>query len=115
MPLIGRWDVSISTPMGKQQVVYEFRLDGETLSGTARQGQDTTELLDLQFSGTQASWSQHVTRPMKLKLRFEVTIDGDTLSGAAKAGALPASKVAGVRAPADAANSANSANRADHV
>jgi hypothetical protein len=99
--LIGLWDVSISTPMGTQNVQYEFTAlehPESGLRGVARQGSDTTELTELYVNGPDITWTQKVTRPMKLTLKFSVTVDQGQLSGTAKAGALPASKVSGSRA-----------------
>ena len=47
--------------------------------------------------GNRLTWSQTVTKPMRLSLAFAVTVDGDRMIGSAKAGALPASTVSGER------------------
>lgn len=93
----GRWNVSIATPVGKQAVVYDITVAGGAVAGTATQGGETTPLLDMAASGNRLTWSQHVTRPMKLHLRFDVVVNGDVMTGTAKAGMLPASKLTGVR------------------
>jgi hypothetical protein len=93
----GTWQFTIATPFGKQEVDYLFVSENETLTGQATQGSDTTALIDLALEGSRLTWTQHVTRPMKLKLQFDVALEGDTLNGTAKTGALPASKVHGVR------------------
>lgn len=78
--------------------MYEFvGGDGQALRGKAHQGEETTELADLTIVGPQVTWTQQVTKPLKLKLRFEVAVNGDVLSGTVKAGALPTSKVSGTR------------------
>ena len=97
MPVDGTWNLTIATPLGKQQVTYRFFTEHGRLSGDATQGSETVALLDLMLNGGRLTWTQQVTRPMKLKLSFDVTLDGDQLSGTAKAGALPASKVYGER------------------
>ncbi len=93
----GRWDVTISTPMGKQAVTYDIFVANGAVAGTATQGAEITHLIGLTASGNRLTWSQHVTKPMKLTLRFDVAVDGDTMTGAAKAGVLPSSKLTGVR------------------
>ena len=101
LALIGLWDVSISTPMGSQHVQYEFTAPDDHqpgLRGVARQGTETTELTELQINGPDITWTQKVTRPMKLTLKFTVKVEHDQLGGTARAGALPASKVSGSRA-----------------
>jgi hypothetical protein len=97
----GTWQITIATPFGKQEVEYLFATANDVLTGHATQGSDTTALIDLVLEGSRLTWTQHVTRPMKLKLQFDVTLEADTLNGTAKAGALPASKVQGVRVRSD--------------
>ena len=94
---VGRWDVTIATPMGKQSVTYDISASNGTMVGTATQGADVTPLIGLAAIGNRLTWSQHVTKPMKLTLRFDVVITGATMTGTAKAGVLPSSKLTGVR------------------
>ena len=101
MSATGTWQLTIATPFGKQEVEYTFATETGLPTGHATQGSDTTALIDLTLEGSRLTWTQHVTRPMKLKLQFDVTLEGETLNGTAKAGALPASKVHGVRVRLD--------------
>jgi hypothetical protein len=94
---LGSWQLTITTPIGKQEVSYLFATEHNVLTGHATQGSDTTALVDLTLEGSRLTWTQQVTRPMKLKLLFDVMLEGDTLSGTARASPLPASKVHGVR------------------
>ena len=69
----GTWDVTIDTLVGKIEAVA---------------------------AGDRLTWTQAVTTPMKLTLKFDVTIEGDTMTGTSKAGIFPASKVTGTRSTA---------------
>ncbi len=93
----GRWDVTIATPIGKQVVTYDILVADDEMTGTATQGAEVTPLLGLAASANRLTWTQHVTRPMKLTLRFDVTVEADTMTGTAKAGVLPSSKLTGMR------------------
>lgn len=93
-PLRGRWDVRIKTPVGSLHVDYVFADDG---TGTATHLGETVPLIDLAVDGPRATWSQSVTRPMRLNLEFEVTVDGEVLTGHSRAGRLPRSAVTGRR------------------
>lgn len=93
----GRWDVTIATPMGRQAVTYDISVANGAVTGMATQGAELTPLIGLTASGNRLTWSQHVTKPMKLTLRFDVSVDRDTMTGTAKAGVLPSSKLAGIR------------------
>ncbi len=93
----GRWDVTIATPLGKQSVTYDISVANGVTAGTATQGAEITHLLDLAANGNRLTWLQHVTKPMKLTLRFDVVIEGNAMTGTAKAGVLPGSKLTGSR------------------
>jgi putative intracellular protease/amidase len=99
----GRWDVTIATPLGKHSVTYDISVANGVTAGTATQGAEVTPLLDLAANGKRLTWLQHVTKPMKLTLRFDVVVEGDAMSGTAKAGVLPGSKLTGSRRHAAAA------------
>jgi hypothetical protein len=98
------WELTVSSPIGKQHAILDFSRDPATgaLTGEARGNAETVPLRDVVQDGAQVRWDQSVTRPMKLNLHFDVTVNGDTLTGTAKAGRLPASAVTGVRAAARA-------------
>ncbi|WP_428390478.1 DJ-1/PfpI family protein [Lichenicoccus sp.] len=93
----GRWDVTIATPMGKQAVTYDISVANGAVAGTATQGTEVTPLIGLAAFGNRLTWSQHVTKPMKLTLRFDVVVTGDSMTGTAKAGVLPSSRLIGAR------------------
>lgn len=100
MSFAGDWTISIATPIGRQEVALQLTERDGAVSGFATQGDETVALLDPQVDGERLRWSQNVTRPMRLSIRFDVTRDGDTVSGTAKPGILPSVKVVGQRAAA---------------
>jgi hypothetical protein len=97
MTFEGTWNVSIATPIGKQSVVFEISTQGGKLCGTARQGAEAVPFIDPVANGNRLTWTQHVTKPLRLTLKFDVTVEGATMTGTAKAGLFPASKVSGER------------------
>ncbi|WP_433191895.1 hypothetical protein ACQP1G_24450 [Nocardia sp. CA-107356] len=100
MSIEGIWDLIIATPVGRVAPVIELRREGDAFVGFARGTDEEVPLHDVVVDGNQITWTQSVTRPMRLNLVFAVTIDGDTLTGTSKAGRLPSSKVTGSRRPA---------------
>ena len=54
-------------------------------------------MANLVLDGDRLTWSQSITKPMRLNLIFEVTVHGEEMTGTCKAGRLPTSKVAGHR------------------
>ncbi|MFD4567561.1 hypothetical protein ACFWOX_24780 [Streptomyces sp. NPDC058467] len=99
MPVEGTWDLSISTPIGKIKAVVELRRQDGVLTGTTHGAGEELPLSDVALAGDRLTWTQAITKPLRLNLVFAVTVDGDTLAGTSKAGRLPASKVTGHRRP----------------
>lgn len=97
MSFEGTWKIEIATPIGKQVVDLDIQRRDGVYAGTATQGDESVALVDPVVDGDRIEWSQQITKPMKMKIKFGLTRDGDTLSGSAKPGILPKSAVTGVR------------------
>ena len=96
----GTWDLTIRTPVGRQDVRLVVERDAAgVLAGRAVGAGETVPLSDLRQDGTTLAWEQSITRPLRLTLRFTVTVAGDELAGTSKAGRLPSSRVSGCRSP----------------
>jgi hypothetical protein len=96
----GVWSVILDTPIGKMDVELKITEEDGVIQGTASTDQETVSFVDAVADGDQLTWTQAVTTPMRLTLKFDVTVDGDTMTGTAKAGILPASKLHGNRTSA---------------
>lgn len=94
---VGAWSIVIATPIGKQRVALRFHQRADGLEGTATLGAETVPLIALKQDGNRLTWTQNVTRPLKLAIAFEVTFDDVRMRGTAKAGVLPGSNLEGVR------------------
>jgi hypothetical protein len=94
---LGTWDVTVSTPIGKIETVFEITAGAGVLVGIARSNKETVEFIDPILNGDTLTWNQKVTKPMRLNLAFAITLTGDSFAGTAKAGRLPASNVTGTR------------------
>jgi hypothetical protein len=92
----GTWDVTLDTPIGKMAVVFEINESDGVITGVARSDKETVDFQDASAEGDRLTWSQAVTTPMRLTLKFDVVVDGDTMTGTSKAGVL-SSKVNGSR------------------
>jgi hypothetical protein len=93
----GVWNVTIDTPIGKMAVVFDITERDGTIHGTASSDKETVDFVDAVAEGNRLTWTQAVTTPMKLTLKFDVSVDGEAMTGTSKAGILPASKVYGSR------------------
>jgi len=96
----GSWDVTIATFIGKMAVVLDITEEDGAIHGTARSDAETVDFLDAVADGNRLTWSQKVTTPMQLTLKFDITVEGDTMTGTSKAGLLPSAKVNGSRSSA---------------
>jgi hypothetical protein len=93
----GTWDVNIATPIGNMAVVFKIADQDGAISGVASSDAETVDFIDAVAEGNRLTWSQAVTTPMRLTLKFDVTVEGDTMTGTSKAGIFPASAVTGSR------------------
>jgi hypothetical protein len=93
----GSWEVTITTLIGNLEVVFDITENDGEIQGIARSEEETVDFVDAVADGNRLTWSQKVTTPMKLDLRFDVTVDGDTMTGTSTPKGLPASKVNGSR------------------
>lgn len=93
----GKWDAVIDTPIGKMAVVFNITEGPDGLGGTSSNDSETVDIQNAVVDGDRLTWTQAVTKPMKLTLKFDVTFDGDAIVGTAKAGIFPASKLRGSR------------------
>ncbi len=97
MSFSGTWKIEIPTPLGRQTVELIIVETASGLSGTANSGTETAPFIDPKVEGNRITWVQHVTKPMRLSIKFDLTRTGDSLEGTAKPGLFPAAKVSGKR------------------
>ncbi|MFD0695463.1 DJ-1/PfpI family protein [Paenibacillus sp. GCM10027628] len=93
----GDWDTTIAAPVGKLQVKLTISTSNGMIQGKATQGGETVEFINPVLKDNKLIWSLHITKPMRLNLKFEVAAGGDDMTGVARAGILPASKLTGKR------------------
>ena len=98
MSFDGRWQITIPTPMGKQNITLDIVDREGALSGTATSSEETVPFLDPVVEGNRIRWSQKISKPMNLTIKFDLVREGDALSGKAKAGIFPSTNVTGARA-----------------
>jgi hypothetical protein len=96
----GTWNVTLDTPIGKMAVVFEITEAEGVIGGIARSDAETVDFHDTAALGNRLTWTQEVTTPMRLTLKFDVTVDGDSMTGTSKPGIFPSSTVNGTRVAA---------------
>ena len=94
---VGSWNATLKTPIGVLNAVFHITEVDGVIGGVASTDAESVDILDAVVDGNRMTWTQKVTTPMKLTLKFDVTVDGDTMSGGYKAGMFPTSKVEATR------------------
>ncbi len=94
----GSWKVRVSTPIGKREVTFHFKTEGNALTGTmtAVTG-DTAEIFEGSVDGQNLTCKSSMKKPFRLTMEYKAVIDGDNISGSAKAGMMGTSAFSGVR------------------
>ena len=99
--LPGRWALRMQTPIGSIQAEMTFTQRDDGLTGQATGKGETVQLRNVQTAphqdGEQVTWTQTITKPLRLNLAFDVVVVGDELYGHSRAGRLPKSTVTGNR------------------
>ena len=97
---VGSWNATLKTPIGVMAAVFHITEVDGVIGGVASTDAETVDILDAVAEGNRLTWTQMVTTPMKLTLKFDVTVEGDSMSGGYKAGMFPSSKVEATRVTA---------------
>jgi hypothetical protein len=91
MSFAGTYNITINTPMGKQEGVLTLAEDGSNLTGTMSAQGDSTEIKNGSVNGDSATWDVDVTKPMPLTLSFDGKKAGEDINGNVKLGAFGSS------------------------
>ena len=104
--LTGTWNLSMRTPIGTIHATMIFdEIDG-VWTGTANADGTSPSVplrnirTEITTDGEHVTWSQSITKPMRLNLDFDVVVAGDQMTGHSRAGRLPRTTVSGTRAAA---------------
>ena len=92
----GNWKITISTPMGPQEVTAAITTSGDSFTGKTS-GRMGDQEISGKVSGDTLTWSADITQPMPLKLDFDVKVTGDSMAGNVKLGAFGNAPLTGVR------------------
>lgn len=98
MAIDGDWNITVNSPMGKQESKLSFQSNGSELTGTASAQGQSQPISNGKIDGNNVSWSASITTPFPMTLEFTGTLDGDTMSGNVKAGSFGSFPWTGARA-----------------
>lgn len=88
MSVAGKWNITIKSPTGPQKTELEIIDTNGVLSGAQSGNGTTTPISDASFDGSKLVWTNHVTKPLKMKVVFTATVNGDAMEGKCKAGLM---------------------------
>jgi hypothetical protein len=98
MPVNGKWNLTIKTPMGEQKAALELTQDGAALNGKMSGAMGSVPIENGKIEGDTLKWSAKVTSPMPITLEFTGKQEGANLSGSVKLGAFGTSTFSGAAA-----------------
>ena len=76
----GKWTADIDTPVGMQNYTYEFKVDGEKLTGTAKSQMSGSAIAEGTVKGDTISFVETLTfQDMTMKVTYKGTIKGDEI------------------------------------
>jgi hypothetical protein len=96
MNALGSWKLTLSTPVGPQEIQLRILTLGEGFTGRIEGPMGNNDVTG-KVSGNALSWVMDVRKPIPVKVTFNVTVDGDVLSGFAKAGLFGKASLTGER------------------
>jgi hypothetical protein len=88
MAIDGTYNITIDSPMGKQNSKLTLKTEGDKLSGTQVSPMGKGEFTDGKINGNDLEW---VISAMGMKFTYTATVVGDEISGQMKAGFMKAS------------------------
>ena len=83
----GKWTANIDTQVGVQNYTYEFKVDGEKLTGTAKSQISGSPITEGTVKGNQISFVETLTyQDMTIPVSYTGTISGDEIKFNRKVG-----------------------------
>jgi len=92
----GVWKITITTPMGPQEVTANITTSGDSFTGRT-EGRLGSQEITGKVAGDTLTWSADITSPMPMRLDFEAKVDGDRMTGNVKLGAFGNGAMTGQR------------------
>ena len=82
--ITGTWKAEFDSQVGKQTYTFEFKVDGETLTGTAKSNIDgaeaNTPITEGKISGNEISFVENLKyQGMDLRIAYKGTVSGDEI------------------------------------
>ncbi|HZL49704.1 MAG TPA: hypothetical protein VFC37_02015 [Terracidiphilus sp.] len=78
--LTGQWTATFNTQIGEQHYTYTFKVDGEKLTGTAKNDRGTTDITNGTIKGDQISFDESLDfNGQTIPIKYTGTVSGDSI------------------------------------
>ncbi|MGA2652885.1 MAG: hypothetical protein ABSF28_20295 [Terracidiphilus sp.] len=78
--LTGQWKATFDTQIGEQHYTYTFKVDGEKLTGTAKNDRGTTDITNGAIKGDQISFDESLDfNGQTIPIKYTGRVSGDTI------------------------------------
>lgn len=91
------WKLTLSTPMGPQEMTLHMTRDGSCFTGVVESPTGSQTVRNGEINGDRLTWTMDVEQPAAITLKFDVTLSGDTMKGQAELGAFGKADLTGAR------------------
>ena len=76
----GQWTATFDTQIGEQHYTYTFKVDGEKLTGTAKNDRGTTDITNGTIKGDQISFDESLDfNGQTILIKYTGTVSGDSI------------------------------------
>jgi hypothetical protein len=97
--LTGKWSATVETPRGTQNITFDFKADGATLTGKVSSPRGDSDITDGKIDGANVSFSQVVNfNGNVMTINYTGKVDGDTIKFTRTVGDRPAVEFTATRA-----------------
>lgn len=95
----GKWTASFDTQIGVQNYTYEFKLDGERLTGTTKSQHGQSEIAEGTVKGDEVSFVENLKfQDQMLRITYKGKIVGDEIKFTRKVGEVATEELVAKRA-----------------
>jgi hypothetical protein len=97
----GKWNGTVESPRGTQNLTFDFHVDGSTLTGKITTPRGDTDITDGKVDGDSISFTQELNfNGNEFKITYTGKADGDTIKFSRQAGDRPAQEFVAKRGDA---------------
>ncbi len=95
----GKWNATVETPRGTQNLTFDFHADGATLTGKVTTPRGDSDITDGKIDGDNISFTQVVNfNGNEMKINYTGKADGDAIKFTRTVGDRPAVEFTATRA-----------------